>query len=259
MRFPFRKPKNPPIEFDAWVYLDAGLPPKIEEVQYRMIESNPYLKGREPLSRWECRFKTDIRLSIGLAPRDANPHVFRPDLLRDNVPVTSENLSGLAQAQQMIRIQFRSTIPVEGQDHLQYLWHMTLAYADLGGSSVIFDAVAERLWSVEELRSAVRESSDCRGWEMNARAVWEEEGSGAIIRTCGLPKLGHREWKTDVVERDMKVLVTEAIELGLDQVFRDPELLANESLLLEAHGVPIRLLFEDRRGSNSRHVRVFRS
>lgn len=253
LRFSWFKNRPVPVEFDSWVFFESGAVPDRTETLVKMAEYRP------ALTQWESRFSTDIRLDIGLAARAVNPHVFRPDLLRDDVPVTAEILTGLGRAQQMLRVRFISKEPVEGQDHLHYLNRLTLAYASLLGASVIFDAGAERLWDPAEFEHKCAEVGNLRRWEVNARTIWSDEGPGASVRTCGLVKLGAQEWKTDIVHRDMQILVTETMDIALEKAFEAPEILAQSELEIEAHGVPVKLRFESRRGSTSRHVRIYRS
>lgn len=208
------------VTCEYWVYLQDEKPPDQDAVMNRMIRDNPFKVGHDPaIGPREGILFSDIRLHSALVLRSKNPHVFRPDLFDANVEPTSEDLEALAESKALQKIRFVSEEPLKDDRHLQFLPHMALAVADLAGSKVIFDTVAERLHSVDWLRNELTKSGDATRADLHVRIIWKAGAGTGIAETRGLLKMGLPEIVTEPAQDDQRVLMTTVLEEAARQVW----------------------------------------
>src|SRR5947209_2616034 len=125
--------------------------PEQDAVMTRMVAENPYSRdGHLAIGKREGIIFSDIRLHVSLVLRSKNPHVFRPDLLKDSVEPTADILSALANSAALIKVRYISEAPLSDDRHIQFMAHFACAYLDLGSGLVIYDVVSEQLRSAED-------------------------------------------------------------------------------------------------------------
>lgn len=183
---------------EYWVYLAAEELPSQEAMLKSMIA-----KGLGPS---EGVLFSDIRLTIGLVLRSKNPHTFRPDLLATHLDVNREELSGLAASSAIARVRFISEEATDDR-HLSFLPMLAISMAELSNSKLIYDVMAERLWSTD----AFREASHQPGSAFHLNVFWNPTPAGGTAETGGLRKIGLPELKSLECEADRRVLACEVM------------------------------------------------
>ncbi len=209
---------------EYWVYTDqTDLPPQ-EKIMDRMISANPHKKpGFAPIGAREGMLFSDIRLHLGLAKREKNPHIFRPDLFQDNCVPSPEVLALLPQCQSMVKLRYASETPLKDTRHLQFMPHLADTVSDLLQGKVVYDRIAEKIWSAEEFRDILDKNPNVERPDSHVRVVWTENEHGCFAETLGLRKVGLAELKTDPQEKDNEVLVTGLMIRLAFHLVRTPE------------------------------------
>lgn len=220
------------VTCEYWVYLPEEQPPSQDAVMSRMIRDNPYkVDGQIAIGPREGIMFSDIRLHSALVLRSKNPHVFRPDLFAEHVEPTARDLEALAEAKALQKIRFVSEEPLRDDRYLQFLPHMALAVADIAGSQIIFDTVAEKLITVQRMRDELAENGDATRPELQMRIIWQATGGEGSAETRGLLKMGLPEIVTEPANADQRVLLTTVLEEAARQIW-------------EAKSIPLKLAVE---------------
>lgn len=209
---------------EYWVYTDHTQIPTIEAIMDRMISQNPH--NQDPnfaITAREGMLFTDIRLHMGLARREKNPHIFRPDLFEEGAVPTPEILSALADCKSMIKLRYASESVLNDHRQLQFMPHLADAVADLTEAKVVYDRVAEKLWTADDFHKFLAANANAERPECHIRVVWTEEPNGFVAKTLGLRKVGNVEIKTDPQEADGEVLITGLMMRLAQHLFRTPE------------------------------------
>ena len=237
-----RKPKHPYLAIsEYWVYLPGDQMPPQDRLLDRIVGKNPYRKpGVDPIGPAEGLVLSDVRLHIALVLRRKNPHVFRPDLFED-VDVQKEHLERLADSQSLVKLRYVSEEPLADKRHLQFLVHAADAMAELGDSKLIYDSTGRRLFLKEELEALLRENPDATRVPLHVRAIWKETAASCCAETRGLRKIGLNEIRTGAMEPDEKVLVTQLMELAVDELWATGTM--PEDVEVEAYGDQFKLIF----------------
>ena len=205
---------------EYWVYLPGEELPAQEKIMDRMLMSNPHrAAGRFPITKNEALLFSDVRLHIALVLRARNAHVFRPDLFDEHVEPTSALLEGLSESASFVKLRFISEDPLNNQRHLLFLAHAADAVAELGNGNVIYDVVAEKLYTAAEFFSALDHFEDAANPDFQTQVVWSRNPSGGIAETRGLVKVGLPELETEPMNADQRVLVTAILEQVIRQVW----------------------------------------
>lgn len=217
----FGKPKTPPYLALAeyWVYLDEPKAPKQDDVMGRMIQDNPYAKGAPPIGTREGLIWSDIRFHMALALRGKNAHIFRPDLFESHVDPSAEDLAALADAQAVMKLRYVSEQPLPDCRHLQFLAYAVEAVAALAKARVVFDLVAERLFSFDFLRDALLRDPNGARRELHLRTIWRNCENGGTAETRGLNKIGYPELCTPPTMPDHRVVASQVLELAAEKIW----------------------------------------
>jgi hypothetical protein len=191
---------------EYWVFLPGESLPAQDEVM-KLV-----LKGNSPIGPQEGLLLSDIRLHVALILRSRNPGIFRPDLFEDYIEPTAELLSSMSQCNAVVKIRYLSEVRLQSDAHLQLLPYLAYAYAKLGQGKVVYDVTAERLMTVEDLVSNLKENADARRPEFHINTIWRRTDNGGRAETRGLAKKGMPELYTLDVEVDERLLVTGLVE-----------------------------------------------
>ncbi len=148
---------------------------------------------------------SDIRFSVGTVLRSKNPHAFRPDLFTDHAEPTPEVLAALGRSQSFVRVRFLSTETVATDAYLTLLPEAAACMMELTSSQVVYDVVAQRLWSREAFQEHVRAVRDSAAAN-HLRVEWTPNERGGVAETFGLAKVGLPELRTLDCRADYRVL-----------------------------------------------------
>jgi hypothetical protein len=236
----FKKPKYLACA-EYLVYLPGVEMPTQETIMDRVLKGNPY---DQPVTPRIGLLFSDIRLHIALILRSRNPHIFRPDIFEAHVNPTETILDGLSESHSAVKVRYLSEEPLpEDKRHLQLLPYLAEAVAVLGSGSVIFDSSAERLFTLEELQSRLRADRDATGADMHLHVFSDHPAGGGIrVESRGLVKIGLPEFRTKLLEADMRVLAVSVMEEAARQVWKHGEY--PEEVEVEAFGDIFRVGFD---------------
>lgn len=208
---------------EYWVYVAEPQVPKTEDLMTRMVSDNPHNRpGRACITNREGMLFTDIRLHVAAALRSKNPHAFRPDLF-DDVELSAEVLSRLADSQGVVKARYLSRAPLKDTRHLQFLPHMADAISDLCGGLAVLDTVSDEVFLAEDFKQKLSQNGNAERPDLHVRVVWRKTEEGWRAMTRGLSKVGLSEWQTDPLEADQEVLATGLLLRAAFQVLRRPE------------------------------------
>jgi hypothetical protein len=214
------RPKPYFAHAEYWVYLPTEDMPEQDKIMDRMMMSNPHrVAGKFPITKNEALIFSDVRLHIALVLRARNAHVFRPDLFDEHVEPTAELLEGLSDSSSFAKLRFISEDPLPDHRHLLFLAHAADSVADLGQGNVIYDVVAERLYTAQEFSSAIDRVEDAAHVDFQTQVVWSKSNAGGVAETRGLIKVGLPELTTEPMNADQRVLVTAILEQVIRQVW----------------------------------------
>lgn len=222
----FKKARARPYFAHAeyWIYLPGVEMPPQDKILDRMMYGNPHrVDGKFPIGKEEALLFSDVRLHLALVLRARNAHVFRPDLFEDHVEPTEERLEGLADSQSFVKARFISEEPLKGLRHLRFLAHAADAIASLGDGKVIYDVVAEKLYTTEEM-NALLDQFEADSPDLQSQVIWKRSQAGGFAETRGLVKVGHPELLTEEMNADQQVLVQAILEGVIREVWTLPEL-----------------------------------
>ena len=191
----------------------------------RMISLNPYNReGHLAIGKREGIIFSDIRLHVSLVLRSKNPHVFRPDLLKDSVEPTAEILETLAQSVAIVKLRYISEEPLSDDRHVKFMAHFAASYSDLGSGLAVYDVVAEKLQTADEFRAMLEADPAADSFDAHVRVFWHKTPHSGFAETKGLLKKGSPELKTDDAYLDQQVLVCEVLEEAARQIWASNEL-----------------------------------
>jgi hypothetical protein len=211
---------------EYWVYLPLPKLPPQNAIMTAML--NGWARAAEPMpaiAPSEALIFSDIRLHIALVLREKNPHLFRPDLFETHIEPTPQILEGLGAAQALAKVRFLSEDPVTEWRHLQVVPRLAATIADMGASSVVFDCVAERLQTAEQLRSDICKTGDTDTPDFHVRVVWMPNDVGGRACTRGLAKVGLPELITPDTRGDHQSIVCEVLDLAAAALWKDRRIL----------------------------------
>lgn len=209
---------------EFWVYLPGVEMPSQDKIMDRMMYGNPHRPGGKfPIGKDEALIFSDVRLHMALVLRARNAHVFRPDLFEEHVEPTQERLEGLADSQCFVKVRFISEEPLKNLRHLRFLAHAAAAIATLGEGKVIYDVVAEKLYTAEEF-GAQLDQVDADSPDLQSQVIWKRSHAGGVAETRGLVKVGLPELVTEEMNADQQVLVKAILEGVIREVWNLPEL-----------------------------------
>lgn len=214
------RPKPYFAHAEYWVYLPGEEMPNQDQIMDRMMNGNPHrVDGKFPITKNEALLFSDIRLHIALVLRAKNAHVFRPDLFDEHVEPTVELLEGLSASASFVKLRFISEDPLPDHRHITFLAHAADAVASLAQGNVVYDVVAERLYTAQEFYEAIDRVGDVSQPDFQTQVVWSRNNSGGIAETRGLVKAGLPELATEPMNADQRVLVTAILEQAIREVW----------------------------------------
>lgn len=241
---------------EYWVYLPGEELPDQNAVMTRTIGLNPYRHAsREAIEPREGLLFSDVRTHIALVLRKKNPHAFRPDMFDSSMEVTPEILDALNQANSFVKVRYVSEDKLPDARHLQFLPHAADAVAELGEGRLIYDVVAERMITRDEMEATLREKADVTGSEVHTRVLWKPEVDAGHAETRGLQKIGLRELKTPPTPTDQRVLVIRVLEEVVRRLWIHPVI--PDALDVTAYDDRFRVVFAPGRDSFIK-VRILR-
>lgn len=210
---------------EYWVYTDDTVLPPAERLMDRMINANPHnRRGAPAIGAREGMLFTDIRLHLGVALRDKNPALFRPDLLDSEVEPTAEILAEFSKANAMVRVRYVSEVPLKDFRHLQFLPHYADSVAQMMGGSVVLDRITNQVWSAGEFHEHLSNTPNMERPEAQILIKWIEVADECRIETRGMAKIGMPEWRTESLPIDEKVITTALVMRATSSIFRNPSL-----------------------------------
>lgn len=210
------KPKTTTV-VEFWVFLPTASLPAQDALMADLIR-------HESLSTEEGMMLSDVRLSIGLVKRAANPSLFRIGG-RFGQGVHYEAMEVLESAQSFARLRFVSQTPLGDTRHISFLVKACRSTLRLANGLAIYDASLDRwhfpsdpLW--ENIPSSQTEVS------------WVSSDDGGFVETSGLQKLGLKDLRTRGTTSDQRLLVTAIIEQLIANLWSSPK--ANPPYLVSA-------------------------
>lgn len=196
------------VRCEYWVYLKTPQLPSQDAILTRMVAENPHTRPGLPcIGAREGMLFSDIRLHCAVALRAKNPHVFRPDVFHEHIEPRREVLEALADSLAVARARYYSPTPLPDDRHLQFLPHFADAIASLGGGTVVYDPIGERLWLAEEFFDALERAPAASGPDFHLSVFWQAAEPGGFAYTRGLAKVGLSELRTQAAPTDQRVLV----------------------------------------------------
>jgi len=210
---------------EYWVYLPGEEMPEQDAIMTRMIAQNPHSRsGHSAIGAKEGILFSDIRLHLGLVLRSKNTHVFRPDLFQDCIEPSAAVLEGLSKAHSLLKARYVSEEPLTDDRHLQFMPHMADAVAELARGLVVYDVVAERLFTSDEFMKLLSEDLSVTRFDAHVRTVWQKDVHSGHAETKGLVKKGIPELCTDDAHLDQQVLVCEVLTEAAKQLWDLPDI-----------------------------------
>lgn len=209
---------------EYWVYTNQTKLPDQTALMDRMISSNPHNKpGRVCIGAREGMLFTDVRIHLGVALKEKNPTVFRPDLFEEDVEPTKEVLAGLARSKALVKVRYVSESRLKDFRHLQFLPHMADAVAEMMDGQVVFDHVSERICAADDFKAMLDQNGNAERPEFHLRVLWKTDEEGYYARTYGMKKLGMEELRTEPQENDREVLMLGLMTRLAHHLFRNPD------------------------------------
>lgn len=191
---------------EFWVFLPVAEMPEQDQVMDAVLHHpGPRRTLAEPAGPPEGLVMSDIRLHIALVSRAKNPHGFRPDLYADLWDLTPEQLEGLHESAAFVKIRFVSEQPVGNRHYLRLTTLLADAYARLGNATVIYDVIAERMWTPSEFRGEMERTPIAHAADFHVRVTWKADRQCAETR--GLLKIGHPELRSAEASADHETLL----------------------------------------------------
>ena len=209
---------------EYWVYTNQTKLPDQTALMDRMISSNPHNRpGKACIGAREGMLFTDVRVHLGVALKEKNPTVFRPDLFEEDVAPTKEVLSSLARCKALVKVRYVSEARLKDFRHLQFVPHMADAIAEMMDGEVVFDHVSERICSAESFKGMLSQNGNAERPEFHVRVLWKADEEGSYARTYGMRKLGMDELRTEPQEEDREVLMLGLLTRLAHHLFRNPD------------------------------------
>jgi len=204
---------------ELWVFLPTEQPPSQDDLMTRMVRDNPF--GSGVIGAAEGILFSDVRLHTSLVLRAKNPHVFRPDLIGEDVEPTPEALQALSQARALLKIRYLSEVPLGDARHVHFVTHMAMAAADLAQSRLVYDVVGSRLIDVPSLRQELHADPQAAKPELQVVVRWLDDDLGGHAETRGLLKVGLPELATAPSPKDQRVLILYLVEEAVKTLWRN--------------------------------------
>lgn len=218
-----RLPKTGQVTaIEYWVYLPEPKLPRIEAIMNRMISENPHNRpGRPCIGAREGMLFSDIRLHMGIARRERNAHIFRPDLFASTVELTPEVLQALGDARAVAKLRYVAEQPLADRRHLQFMPHLADAVAELGSGVAVFDSVSEWLMTSGSFHSRLSQVPNQERIDQHLRVCWVQWGEEESVQTRGFLKIGLPELKSTAIPADERSVVLAVMEEFAGQVWKD--------------------------------------
>ena len=210
---------------EYWIYSDVQRLPPTAALMDAVVSKNPHNRpGKPSITGREGILFSDLRLHLGVARREKNPHAFRPDLFDEHAVPNAEALQRLSESRTLTKIQYASDVPLKDGRHLQFVTHLTDTMVRLTRGRLVFDTVTETFWLPDELYSVLQHNNDAEHPDLHVRIVWTKTIEGCRAVTLGLRKVGRPELQTALQESDEEVIVSTIVEKVARRLFTDPEL-----------------------------------
>ncbi len=229
---------------EYWVYIPVAQLPNQEDMMDFVIRGNPETGHTSTIGPKEGILFSDIRLTIALVLRSKNPHIFRPDLIGDEVATTKELLEALAGSTALIKIRYVSEEPLPDNRHLRMLPNLVVAAGTLANATAVYDVQQETLLPFAEFVTDLRRNPDPARPDFHVRSLWKPLSSGGQAESRGLTKVGLRDFATKGMNADEQVLVTSVVEEAARQVFATTRF--PESVVIESFNDRFRVVFDPR-------------
>lgn len=227
---------------EYWVYLPEAKMPSQDAVMTRLVQERPFGEGR--IGSKEALLFSDIRFHMGLVRRDRNPKQFRPDLFTPRAEPTTAILEALAAAQGFVTVRYVSEEPLRDERHLRFLPHVAEAVAALGRSEVIYDAVEQRLITLESHRRVLTENPDTAVFDVQVDVDWQVGDGAGSARTYGMTKRGLPDLFAQDCPPDHETLVRELVTEAARTIWKSGEV--PEYVDAEAFGDGFRVIVQRR-------------
>lgn len=220
---------------EYWVYLPGTTFPDQAAVMTRMMRGwgrHGTLAG--PIEPSEGLVIGDVRLHVVPVLRTKNRHAFRPDLFERHIAATDAVLEALNAAESFVKVRYLAESPLADRRHLPFVTQMAEAYAFVGGGTVVFDVLTERLFLADEFREALARTKEGDDATFHARVIWIEEAEASRAETRGLLKIGAPDLRSPDANHDQRVLLTTLLEQAVETIWIEGS--APVPLRVEAYG-----------------------
>lgn len=240
----FKRKEKYLSDTEYWVYIPTAELPNQEAMMDFVIRGHADSGHSSTIGPKEGILFSDIRLTIALVLRSKNPHVFRPDLIGEEVRTTKELLECLADSVALIKIRYISEEPLPDNRHLRMLPNLVVAAGTLGNACAVYDAQQETLSTFANFVSELRRNPDPARPDFHVRSLWKPLSSGGQAESRGLAKVGLRDFATKGMNADEQVLVTNVVEEAARQVFATARF--PESVVIESFNDRFRVVFDQK-------------
>ncbi len=238
----------PTTRVEFWIYSDKKGRPTDTELLKRMTAENPLNRsGNFPIGPKEGLTLSDIRFHVGVALKESNRTLFRPDMLCESDANPSEKvLEGLAKADCLIRIQYLSEEPLSHRAYLTFVNHCCSALAAIQEATCIFDLESQRFWTQLEFFKNLESQPDGLGFAQNVTVRWVETVDSGTAMTRGMAKIGLPDLVFGPVPLDLKTLATHLVSEAGQLAWENGNLAEQR---IEAFGEQFKVVFDEPRNS----------
>ncbi|MCH8273910.1 MAG: hypothetical protein IH851_03895 [Armatimonadetes bacterium] len=243
--------KPPLVHVEFWVYTNDKQRPDDKELMTRLVMENPHRKKGPPVGDKEGLTMNDARFHIGLAKRERNPYLFRPDIIADGESADLLEVAALVgETANAIRVQFVSEVPLKDRAYLQFVTHAADAVAGLCDAPAVYDVEAAKLTRADELYDKLEADNDATRFELQVRTVWEDTPDAGRAFTRGMAKAGLPDIEMVQVPLDHKTLARFLVESAARECWERGSM---EPVEVEGFGEVFRVEFSERRPGLSSH------
>lgn len=238
-----RKSESPPmVRVEFWIYSAKPGRPNDSDLLKRLTAENPHKRsGISPIGPPEGLTLSDIRFHIGVALKDSNRSLFRPDLMCEpDANPSPETLAGLADATTMVRVQFVSEVPTNHRGYLTFVNHAADALGAMTEAKCIFDLESQRFLLQPELFDLIDKQPDALEFDQNVVVRWVETVESGTAFTRGMAKAGLPDLIFGPVPIDLRTLASHLVEEAGRLVWQGSEL---GTVQISAFGETFRVSF----------------
>jgi len=233
----------PLVRSEYWIYTSVGTLPSDKELMTRLLAENPHRKGGVPIGAKEGLTFSDIRFHIGLAKREQNAMMFRPEILcESDAEIPSDIVPVLEKTSSVIRVTFVSEEPLRDVSYLQFVTHCVDALAEMTNAPLIYDVEAQKFWKREDLYNELQKNSRGDRFDLHVVIHWVETMDAGRAFTRGMAKVGVPDIEFGSLPLDHKTIALFLVEAAAKACWENRKLGGME---VEGFGECFRIEFGD--------------